>query len=90
MYLKFETIIHILRKIIQLIVVIILKSPNKYYRKNISKSGRKMDLYPAMSMFIYNMADKYGSNWIDFTLKMILHLKGIDSLCTNCVLNLKL
>ena len=45
---KFETIIHVLRKIIQLNTVIILKSFNRYYRKNISVSGCKMDLYPAM------------------------------------------
>ena len=32
----------------QLNVVIILKSTNEYYRKIISKSGHKMDLYPAM------------------------------------------
>ena len=48
MNLKFQTIVQIFRKIIQLIAVIILKSSNKYYRKIISKSGRKMDLYPAM------------------------------------------
>ena len=50
MNLKFETIVQIFRKIIdlQLNAVIILKSTNKYYRKIISKSGLKMDLYPAM------------------------------------------
>ena len=32
----------------QLNAVIILKSTNEYYRKIISKSGCKMDLYPAM------------------------------------------
>ena len=48
MNLKFETIVQIFRKIIQLITVIILKSTNEYHRKNISKSGHKMDLYPAM------------------------------------------
>ena len=32
----------------QLNAVIILKSTNEYYRKIISKSGYKMDLYPAM------------------------------------------
>ena len=52
MNLKFETIIHILRKIIQVNRVTILKSPNEYYRKNISKSGRKMDLYPAMNCIL--------------------------------------
>ena len=40
--------VQIFRKIIQLNAVIILKSTNKYYRKIISKSSRKMDLYPAM------------------------------------------
>ena len=48
MNLHFETIVQIFRKIIQLNVVNILKSSNEYYRKNTSKSGRKMDLYPAM------------------------------------------
>ena len=49
MNLKFETIVWIFRKIIQLNAVIILKSTNEYYRKIISKRGLKMDLYPAMS-----------------------------------------
>ena len=44
MNLKFETIVQIFRKIIQPNAVIILKSTNEYYRKIISKSGRKMDL----------------------------------------------
>ena len=48
MNLKLETLVRILRKIIQLNAVIILKSTNEYYRKIISKSGRKMNLYPAM------------------------------------------
>ena len=48
MNLKFETIVQIVRKIIQLNAVIILKSNNEYYRKIISKCGHKMDLYPAM------------------------------------------
>ena len=48
MNLKFETIIQICRKIIQLNAVVILKNANEYYRKGISKSSRKMDLYPAM------------------------------------------
>ena len=52
MTLKFETIVEIFRKIIQLITVIILKSTNEYNRKIISKSGRKMDLYPAMIWLI--------------------------------------
>ena len=47
MNLKFETIVKIFRKIMQLDAVIILKSTNEYNRKIISKSGRKMDLYPA-------------------------------------------
>ena len=46
--LKFETIVQFFRKILQLNAVIILKSTNEYYRKIISKSGRKMDLYLAM------------------------------------------
>ena len=48
MNLQSETIAQIFRKLIQLNVVIILKSTNEYYQKIISKSGRKMDLYPAM------------------------------------------
>ena len=49
MNLKFENIVQIFRKIIQLNAVIILKSTNEYYRKIISKSGLKMDLYPALA-----------------------------------------
>ena len=45
---KFESIAQIFRKIIQLITVVILKSSNEYHRKTISKSGRKMNLYPAL------------------------------------------
>ena len=48
MSLKFETIVKIFRKIMQLNAVIILKSSNEYNRKYISKSGRKIDLYPAL------------------------------------------
>ena len=48
MNLKFEPIVQIFRKIIQLKAVTNLKSTNEYYRKIISKSDRKMDLYPAM------------------------------------------
>ena len=48
MNLKFETIVQIFWKIIQLNAVIILKSTNEYYRQIFSKSGLKMDLYPAM------------------------------------------
>ena len=48
MSLKFETIVNFFRNIIQLNAVTILKSTNEYYRKIISKSGLKMDLYPAM------------------------------------------
>ena len=50
MNLKFETIVKIFRKIMQLNAVIILKRTNEYHRKNISKSGRKMDLYPALQI----------------------------------------
>ena len=48
MNLKLETIVQIFWKIIQLNAVIILKSTKEYYRKNMLKRGRKMDLYPAM------------------------------------------
>ena len=55
MNLKFETIVKIFRKIMQLNAVIILKSTNEYNRKNISKSGRKMDLYPAL-MYVFSFS----------------------------------
>ena len=48
MNLKFETIVKIFRKIMQLNAVIILKSTTEYNWKIISKCGRKMDLYPAL------------------------------------------
>ena len=48
MNLKFETIVQIFRKIIQLNVVITFKGSNEYYRNIISENGHKMDLYPAM------------------------------------------
>ena len=48
MNLKFETVVQIFRKIIQLNAISIVKSPNEYYQKIISKSSRKMNLYPAM------------------------------------------
>ena len=50
MNLKFKTIVKIFRKIMQLNAVIILKSTDEYNRKIISKSGRKMDLYPPLFM----------------------------------------
>ena len=52
MNLKFETIVQIFRKIIEINAVNILKNSNEYYRKTISKSGLKMDLYPAMYFLI--------------------------------------
>ena len=55
MNLKMESSVQIFRKIIQLNVVIILKTTNEYYRKIISKSGHKMDLYPAMCAFVYTV-----------------------------------
>ena len=58
MNLKFEIIVQMFRKIIQLNAVIILKSTNEYYRKIILKSGLKMDLYPAM--YISNMQGILG------------------------------
>ena len=48
MNLKFETIVNIFRKIMQLNAVIILKNTNEYNQKMISKIDRKMDLYPAL------------------------------------------
>ena len=55
MNLKFDAIVHIFRKIIQLNAVIILKSTNEYYRKIISKSGLKLDLFPAMDLFKFSI-----------------------------------
>ena len=57
MNLKFVTIVHIFRKIIQPNAVTILKSTNEYYREIISKSSRKMDLYPAMNH------GRFSSTW---------------------------
>ena len=48
MNLKFETIVQLFQKIIQVNAVIILKSPNENHPKIIFKSGRKIDLYPAL------------------------------------------
>ena len=50
---EFETIVIIFRKIIQLIAPIILKNTNGYYQKIMSKSGHKMDLYPAMDFLSF-------------------------------------
>ena len=55
MNLKFEVIVQIFWKIIQLNVVSILKCTNEYYRKIISKCGRKMDLYPAMLHLVFTV-----------------------------------
>ena len=49
MNLKIEYNVQIFRKIMQLNAVIILKSYNEYNLKYISKSGHKMDLYPALT-----------------------------------------
>ena len=48
MNLKFETNVQIFRKIMQLNAVSVSKSPNEYSQKMFSKSGLKMDLYPAL------------------------------------------
>ena len=52
MNLKIECSVQLFRKMIdiylQLNIVIIWKSTNKYHRNIISKNGDKMDLYPAM------------------------------------------
>ena len=56
MNLKFEIIVQIFRKIIQLNTVIILKTLTNTMEKLISKSGPKMDLYPAMG-------DVQKENW---------------------------
>ena len=51
MTLKFETMVQIFRKIMQLIAVVILKNTNEYHQKMISKSGGKMNFYPAMGTY---------------------------------------
>ena len=80
MNLKFETIVQIFRKLMQINAVIILKSTNEYYRKIISKSGPKMDLYPAMANVVVHCLSwghllflLYASHYSDST--------GILSLC---------
>ena len=50
MNLKFEYTVQIFSKVIQLIAVVIMKSKNEYHQKIISKSGRNIDLYPAMQV----------------------------------------
>ena len=52
MNLKFKTIVKILRKILKLNAVIIFKGTNEYSRKIITKSGCKMDIYPALICFV--------------------------------------
>ena len=63
MNLKFEAIVQIFRKMIQLNLVIILKSTNEYYQKIISKSDRKMDLYPAMGAELFQH-DFFTGVWL--------------------------
>ena len=75
--LKFETSVQIFRKIIQLNAVIVLKSPNEYYRKIISKSGPKMDLYPAMHIHM-SYFGATGTPVLDFHLDFFFGLCGID------------
>ena len=48
MHFLLEVIAKFFRKITKSIAVNISESTNEYYRKIISKSGRKMDLYPAL------------------------------------------
>ena len=63
MNLKFETIVQIFRKIIELNAVTILKNSNEYYQKTISKSVRKMDLYPALAVIILESTNEYYRNF---------------------------
>ena len=65
MILKIEPSVHIFRKIVQLNAVNILKNTNEYYRKIISESGHKMDLYPAIESLFFNIFQKYFF-WIVF------------------------
>ena len=53
MNLKFDNIVQIFRKILGNNTIIILKYTNENYQKIISKSGHKIDLYPAMFSEIY-------------------------------------
>ena len=81
MNLKLETIVQFFRKIIQLNAVIILKRSNEYYRKIISKSGHKMDLYPAMIAKQYAL---HGHNvfWITISSTLIrFNIRNL--LCTD-------
>ena len=69
--LKFETIVQFFRKIIQLNVVIMLKSSNEYYRKNFLKHSVKMALYPAMILYILYWNASITNLWcnlIDFKI----------------------
>ena len=59
----------------QLNAAIILKSTNEYYPKIISKSGRKMDLYPALILVHRdgNLARASIQNVISITTFMDFH-----------------
>ena len=70
---KFESIVQIFRKIIQLNAVIILKTTNEYYRKFFSKIGCKMDPYAAMNCVqsvidnfreLFSVADPGSRGWV--------------------------
>ena len=90
MKLKFETIVQFFRKIMQLNAVIILKSTNEYYRKIISKSGPKMDLYPAMILLDNKNWNAPNITWIAGTMvsrsssvRVVAHLKLSQSTPTS-------
>ena len=60
--LQLEIIVQIFRKIMQLNVVNISKSPNEYSQKIISKSGLKMDPCPALDSFFCLISRQTGTN----------------------------
>ena len=70
MNVKFETIVQNFRKIMQLNAVIILKRTKEYNRKIISKSGRKMDLYPALGIFYAFVTDKFSKSYDKFLIQL--------------------
>ena len=64
MNLKFETIVQFFKKMMQLNAGNILKITNEYFRKIISKSSRKISLYPAMFLaLLYLQLLKHLKNY---------------------------
>ena len=90
--LKLEIIDYIIRKIIQLNVVITLKGSNEYYQKIISKSGLKMDLHPALlrSESLSENIEPFKRNKTHFyTQDQRLHIKKHLTMNNMLILNIK-